>query len=155
VKELNQSLERRLGADLRYGLGRAIERMTEPIFCCDSIQPHKPIRTDHDPKFNAFRNAAMNNDVRGVLDLLEDADLLSDSMYVIQVVRKFDLSTIQWTRFFTNSNGEMGRRGGFVEIDRRAWKEVEKSWVQSEAFKNFSCKIHCRIFQLSLFEKTG
>lgn len=38
--------------------------MNDPIFCCSSITPQKPIRTNDDPKFSAFRNAAMNNDVR-------------------------------------------------------------------------------------------
>jgi hypothetical protein len=38
--------------------------MTDPIFCCSNIAPHKPIRTLDDPKFSAFRNATMNNDIR-------------------------------------------------------------------------------------------
>lgn len=195
--------------------------MNDPVFCCSSITPQKPTRTTDDPKFSAFRNAAMNNDVRylnrpvlksssssrkaslavsnsttgsksnikekdkalppspelkgkstSTIKATElrtnkqdgdegEDDWLEDCEYVIQVIKRYDLTNIEWVRYFTNSRSDAGgRRGGWVEVEEdKIINGVEGDggrklgWERKESFKNFGCKTHYRLFELNMFEQ--
>jgi hypothetical protein len=196
--------------------------MNAPIFCCGNIQPQKVTRTVDDPKFSAFRNAAMHNDVRFLCrpsssrnnpitpttshsssasrssnhkgshssgsnpswdsksplddssriaelgaqseedydDDEEQEDYIDDSRYIIQVIKRADVGTIMWVRYFANSRGDLGgRQGGWMEVDGKKIGDMEKegrcSWVRGASFKNCTCKYHYRLFEVNLIERGG
>ena len=83
----------------------SITEIAHPIFCCDNAKPYtRPIRTDHDGKFNPFIKAAFDTTATGFNPSAAGSSSSEPSAaqypHVIQVVKQVNYGPVEPKRFF-------------------------------------------------------
>lgn len=83
-------------------------------FCCDSIQPYRNQRLDHEPKFTSFMEWASGSGPSASGDTQSSHDLNEmDPPFAVQLVRQVNFGPLESKRYFVPVSKDLE---AFVEI---------------------------------------
>ncbi|RYP42426.1 hypothetical protein DL768_010347 [Monosporascus sp. mg162] len=117
------------------------------VFCCSDIEPYRPRRLDHEPKFTAFLGWAGRPTTS--LAPTDGGPLASGAPYAVQIVRQINFGPQESIRYFVPaSNGS-----DFVEATEDDM--LKANFEKLNSYKNFRCGKHNRYFELNLYQKNA
>jgi hypothetical protein len=108
--------------------------MSPSLFCCPALQPFKPRRTDHEPKFAAFM--AWGRDAGDG----EGADL-DAAPYVIQLVREINYGPIESKRYFAKNKNDNDNSD--ADADAGAFAEVGEDALVAANYTKLNSLVVC------------
>lgn len=74
------------------------------LFCCSSIQPYRPQRLDHEPKFTSFMSWAKSHP--GEASSSESGLSDENPLYAVQLVRQVNFGALESKRYFVPLSGQ-------------------------------------------------
>ncbi|KAI1148028.1 hypothetical protein F4825DRAFT_435465 [Nemania diffusa] len=113
------------------------------ILCCSSINPYRPKKLDHEPKFNSFMSWAKSDPTEPA----NGSSIVSSAPYVVQLVRQINYGRRESIRYFipdTNSSA-------FLKATEQDL--IQANFEKLNSFKNFRCAEHNKFFEVNLYQK--
>ncbi|KAH7034502.1 uncharacterized protein B0I36DRAFT_381435 [Microdochium trichocladiopsis] len=112
------------------------------LLCCNGLSAYRPLRTDHESKFDMFkawaaypRETSPGDDVQ-----------LDPSSFIIQLVRQVNFGSVEAKRYFV-PDGD----GGFVEV--REQDIINANFRKVNSYKNFKCAAHNKFYEFNLYQR--
>lgn len=117
------------------------------VFCCSKIEPYRPRRLDHEPKFTAFMTWA--GSVTTSLASNDAHAPVNSAPYAVQIVRQVNFGPKEWIRYFIPASG------GSVFAEATEDDLLEANFEKLNSYKNFRCAKHNRFFEVNLYQKNA
>lgn len=113
------------------------------LFCCQAIKPYRPLRLDHEGKFDRFMQWAKHASSDP-----SDSFLLNSNMeYAVQLVKQVNFGPKESTRYFAPAKGD----SGFIEITENDL--LEANFEKLNSYVSSQCQLlvsHVLITKLPL-----
>merc|ERR1739848_234868 len=125
-----------------------LKRMTMcEVFCCPKLEPYRPRRLDHEPKFTAFMTWA--GSVTTSLTSNDKHAPVHSAPYAVQVVRQVNFGAQESIRYFIPASE------GSVFAESTEDDLLQANFETLNSYKNFRCATHNRFFDVNLYQKNA
>lgn len=108
------------------------------VFCCAATQQYRPIRTDHEGKFDRFLQWANGSRITQQSDGQD---------YVIQAVRQVNFGPIEEISYFRSAPS------GYDSVDEAF--VIGANLKKTNSYKNYRCSVHNKFFEINLYTKSA